>query len=226
MKVWGRGAYILSGGITLQIRLDGLVLLVEVSQVGDQILDDVGVRQRVDLDIRGRFGGDSAQACQGVLAVDVHGAASTDTLSATPSEGQRRILLVLDLDQGIQDHGTGLVEIDVVGLKPGLLGRGIRVPSVDGEGLDPGLLGLADRRHGAREDGAGSESCPGGAEDSRRGAESGHGGDGRGPRCVLENWICLDGDCFFCKLDPAEPAAEETLKGESEMLISSRRPIN
>lgn len=106
-------------------------MLVEVSQVGDQILDNVGVRQRVDLDIRGRFGGDSAQAGQGVLAVDVHGTATTDTLSATPSEGQRRILLVLDLDQSIQNHRTSLVEINGVGLQPRLLGRGIRVPSVD-----------------------------------------------------------------------------------------------
>lgn len=59
----GASAYIFGGGIALQVRLDGLVLLVEVSQVRDQILDNVGVRQRVDLDIRGRFGGDSAQAC-------------------------------------------------------------------------------------------------------------------------------------------------------------------
>lgn len=127
----GTSAYIFGGGIALQVRLDGLVLLVEVSQIRDQILDNVGVRQRVDLDIRGRFGGDSAQACQGVLAVDVHGTASTDALSATPPEGQGRILLVLDLDQSIEDHGAGLVEVDGVGLQLGLLGRGIRVPSVD-----------------------------------------------------------------------------------------------
>lgn len=131
VKNLGTSAYIFGGGIALQVRLDGLVLLVEVSQVGDQILDNVGVRQRVDLDIRGRFGGDSAQACQGVLAVDVHGTASTNALSAAPPEGQRRILLVLDLDQGVQDHGAGLVEVDGVGLQPRLLGRGIRVPSVD-----------------------------------------------------------------------------------------------
>lgn len=34
--------------IALEIWLDGLVLLVEVGQIRDQILDDVGVRQRVD----------------------------------------------------------------------------------------------------------------------------------------------------------------------------------
>lgn len=174
----GRLAYIFSRGIALQVGLNGFVLLVKVRQVGDQILDNVGVGERVDLDIGGRLGGNSAQACQGVLAVDVHGTASTNTLSATPSEGQRRIDLVLDLDQGVQDHRASLVEVNGVGLKPGLLGRGVGIPSVDLERLGIGLLllCLAHRRHGARQESARSESCPRrGAEDSRGGAESGHG---------------------------------------------------
>ncbi len=52
--------YVRRRGIALQIWLDGLVLLVKVRQVRDEILDDVGVRERVDLDIRGRLGRDSA----------------------------------------------------------------------------------------------------------------------------------------------------------------------
>jgi len=47
-----RGPYVLSRGLALEVGLDALVLLVEVRQVGDEILDDVGVRKRVDLDIR------------------------------------------------------------------------------------------------------------------------------------------------------------------------------
>lgn len=54
------GTYILSGGVALEVRLDGLVLLVEVGQIGDEVLDDVGVRQRVDLDVRLGLGGDAA----------------------------------------------------------------------------------------------------------------------------------------------------------------------
>lgn len=173
----GMVAYIFSRGVALQVGLNGLVLLVKVRQVRYQVLDDVGVRQGVDLDIGRGLGGDSAQASQGVLAVDVHGTAAADALSATPSEGQGRVLLVLDLDQGIQDHGARLVEVNGVGLKLGLLGRGIGIPSVDLERLDLGLLlsSLADRCHGPREDGTGTESCPSrGAEDSHRGADSGH----------------------------------------------------
>lgn len=52
--------YIRSGSVTLKIRLDRLVLLVEMGQVGNEILDDVGVRQRVQLDIAGAFGRDTA----------------------------------------------------------------------------------------------------------------------------------------------------------------------
>lgn len=185
-------AYIFSRGVALQVGLDGLVLLVKVRQVRYQVLDDVGVRQGVDLDIGRGLGGDSAQAGQGVLAVDVHGTAAADALSATPSEGQGRVLLVLDLNQGVQDHGARLVEVNGVGLKLGLLGRGIGIPSVDLERLDLGLLlsGLADRRHGPREDGTGTESCPRrGAEDSRRGAESGH------DCCCLV--LCSEFRCFF-----------------------------
>ena len=32
----------------MQVRLDGLVLLVEISQVGNKILDNVGVGERIN----------------------------------------------------------------------------------------------------------------------------------------------------------------------------------
>lgn len=52
--------YVLGGGITLQVRLDGLVLLVEEGQIRDEILDDVGVRQWVDARLGVGLGGDTA----------------------------------------------------------------------------------------------------------------------------------------------------------------------
>jgi hypothetical protein len=58
----GEIAYVRRGGVPLQVRLDGLVLLVEVRQVGDEVLDDVGVRQRVDLGLCGVLGGNAACA--------------------------------------------------------------------------------------------------------------------------------------------------------------------
>lgn len=91
------------------------------------------------------------QARKGVLSVDVHCAAAADTLSATPPEGQGRIQLVLDADNGIQNHRSRLVQVQSVGLHLGLLGRVFGVPAVDLEVLHLGLgLGgrLADGSHG------------------------------------------------------------------------------
>ena len=59
-----RDTYILGLGVVLEIRLDGLVLLVELGQVGHQILDDVGVRQRVDARFLGGIGGNTAYGSQ------------------------------------------------------------------------------------------------------------------------------------------------------------------
>ena len=52
--------YILCWGVALQVRLDRLVLLVELGEVGHQVLDDVGVRERVDLHLGAVLGGDAA----------------------------------------------------------------------------------------------------------------------------------------------------------------------
>lgn len=43
-----RNTYVLSLGVALKIRFNRLVLFVEVSQVRDQVLDNVSVWQRVD----------------------------------------------------------------------------------------------------------------------------------------------------------------------------------
>ena len=48
--------------------------------------------------------GDLRQAGQTVLAIDVHGARTADTLTARSSEGEGVIELVLDLEQGVEDH--------------------------------------------------------------------------------------------------------------------------
>lgn len=109
------------------------------------------------------------------MAVNVHGAAAANTLTATPAERQGRIELVLDADKGIQHHGASLVEVDGVALHARLLGGRVGVPAVDLERLHlrsrvGGGGGLADRGHGARKDGAlaeGSRRPGGAAEDSR-----------------------------------------------------------
>lgn len=61
------------------------------------------MRQRTD-GHRGRSGSDLRQAGQTVLAIDVHGARTANTLTARSSEGEGVIELVLDLEQGVEDH--------------------------------------------------------------------------------------------------------------------------
>ena len=64
LELHGQGllpsTHVLSRGVPLEIRLDRLVLLVEQGQVGDKVLDDIGMGERVDLGVRGVLGGDSA----------------------------------------------------------------------------------------------------------------------------------------------------------------------
>lgn len=76
------------------------------------------------------------QASQRVHPVDVHGAATADTLSATPAESQGGVQLVLDADQGVENHGSGLVQVELVSLHARLLGRLVGIPPVNLEGLD------------------------------------------------------------------------------------------
>lgn len=76
------------------------------------------------------------QASQCVHTINVHGTATTDALSAASSECERWVNLVLDSDQGVQHHRTGLVQVERVGLHLRLRRWLVRVPSVDVEGLD------------------------------------------------------------------------------------------
>mmetsp|Transcript_67209 Transcript_67209/g.108247 ORF Transcript_67209/g.108247 Transcript_67209/m.108247 type:complete len:312 (+) Transcript_67209:325-1260(+) len=132
--------------LALQPRLDGLVLVVEVGQVRHKVLDHVGVWQRLDLD-GGCVWLDVEQAGQAVLAVDVHGAGAADALTAGSAESEGGVHLVLDMDQGIQDHGAAFLQVDGVLLQE-RLGLRVRVIAVDGE-----LLG--GRRCGEAPEGCG-----------------------------------------------------------------------
>ena len=61
--------------------------------------------QGVDLGVLRRLV-DVSQARQRVAAVDVHGAGTADALTARSAEGKGGVLLVLDLQQSIQNHGS------------------------------------------------------------------------------------------------------------------------
>jgi len=132
----------------LQVRLDGFVLLIKLGQVGDDVFHNVGVREGVDFCFLLRVGWNAAQAGESVDTINVHRAATADALSAAPSESQGGINLVLNPDQRIQHHGTGLIQIQSVGLHSWLRGWLIGVPAVDVECLDLclGIVGgLLDR---------------------------------------------------------------------------------
>ena len=103
------------------------------------------MREGVDLGglagrVSGALGLDVAQAGQGVGAVDVHGARAADALPAGAAEGEGGILLVLDLEEGIEDHRTAVVQVDGIGRQVRLLLL-VGIPSVDLEVLDPLRLG-------------------------------------------------------------------------------------
>jgi hypothetical protein len=55
-----KGSYVFSRGIALKVWLNALVLLVEMCQIRDKVLDDIGVRKRVDLDVGSSLSGNSA----------------------------------------------------------------------------------------------------------------------------------------------------------------------
>lgn len=111
-----------------------------------------------------------------VLAVNVHGAAPADALTATPPEHEGRVVLVLDLEERIEHHLARLVHVQLVVDEARLLRRVVGVPAVDLESLHAlGLLGgrVADGGHGA----GGTQGADRGAEGGRdRGAEEPGGG--------------------------------------------------
>jgi len=80
----------------LQIWLDGFILLVELGEIGDDVFDDVGMGERVDLGFLLGVGWDSAQARQCVNTINIHRATPANAFSATPSECQGRVDLVLN----------------------------------------------------------------------------------------------------------------------------------
>ena len=79
------------------------------------------------------------QTGQSVDAIDIHSAAPTNTLPTAPSKSERRVNFILNPDQRIQHHRTGLIQVQRVRLHLRLAGRLIGVPSVDVEGLDFGI---------------------------------------------------------------------------------------
>lgn len=128
-------------GISLQVWLDRLVLLVEVGQIWHKVTHNVHVRQGVHLCVLGGVCVDSAQTSQSVGTTNIHGTRSTNTFSARSSKRQGGILFVFDFQKGIQNHGSTLIQIHLISLHLRLHLRGIWVPAVNLELFDS-LFGI------------------------------------------------------------------------------------
>ena len=85
--------------VVLEVRLDRLVLLVELRQIRHEVLDDVHcglsepnarglhaklltVGERVNLGVLAGVAVNSAEACKGILSVDVHSARTANAFTA------------------------------------------------------------------------------------------------------------------------------------------------
>lgn len=119
--------------LPLQPGFNTLVLIVEIGHIHNEILDDEHMRQRSNRGLRACR--NLGQASQAIAAINIHGAGAADSLPAGPAESEGGIDLVLDFNQGVEDHGPTLPEIDLILLKL-RLGRILGVPSVDLEGLE------------------------------------------------------------------------------------------
>jgi len=116
-------------GLSLKPGLDALILVVEVGHVHHQVLNHEHVWQWRDRGVRsGRR--DLGEAGESVAAVDVHCAGTADAFSARSAEGEGGVELVLDLDEGVENHGTALFQIDLVLLELRLRWA-VWVPPVD-----------------------------------------------------------------------------------------------
>ena len=134
----------------LQPRFNGFVLFVKIGHVRYQIFEHVHVRQGINFGTARRGGGtggsvlfaavlgivDVAETGQGIGAIDVHGTGSTNAFATTASKGQRGILFIFNLEQGIQYHGTTVIQIDRIRTEIGLLMRTFRIPAIDFEILN------------------------------------------------------------------------------------------
>ena len=94
------------------------------------------MRQRIDLHVALDLI-EAIDAGERVDPVDIHRAGPADALATGPAEGQRRVDLILDLDESVQNHRAACVHVDEIGVDAGQLARFL-IPAIDLEGPDIG----------------------------------------------------------------------------------------
>src|SRR5690606_5768728 len=78
---------------------------------------------------RAGFGHES-RAREPIGPVDVHRARAADAFAARAAERQRRIDVVLDPDQNVEDRRAAILEIDAIGIEA-RISAGLRIVTVD-----------------------------------------------------------------------------------------------
>ncbi|QTK80385.1 hypothetical protein AT6N2_C2837 [Agrobacterium tumefaciens] len=113
----------------LQPGFDRPVLGVEVRQVGNKVLHDRHMRQRINLhravDLLHALG-----AGERIGTVDIHRAGTTNAFAAGTAQRQRRVDIILDVEKRIENHRPAIIDIDVKGVDTRVLAV-IRVPAID-----------------------------------------------------------------------------------------------
>jgi hypothetical protein len=126
--------------LSLQEWLDLLVLGIEVRHVDDEVLEHEHEHEWGDHTLLIVVLGHTTKTGQVMTTIDVHGAGTADALTARSAEGKSRVDLVLDLDQGVQEHGSAIVHINVVGHVFGTILGVAWVASIDVDPLHVFLL--------------------------------------------------------------------------------------
>jgi hypothetical protein len=105
------------------------VLRIKVAEVGYKVLDDLHVRQGKYPALAGRCV-NLGQTGESVDAVNVHGAWAADSFSAGATEREGGVLLVLDLNESVKDHGATLRQVNGIRLRPRLLALAFGIVAV------------------------------------------------------------------------------------------------
>ena len=73
---------------------------------------------------------DLANTGKSVGTLNVHGAGSADTLAAGATEGERRIDVILDPDQRVENHRPAIAGVDIIGVDMRVLSV-VRIPAIN-----------------------------------------------------------------------------------------------
>src|SRR4029079_6589913 len=79
---------------------------------------------------------DRGRAGDAGAAFHVHRGPAANALAARAPEGQRRVDLVLDLDQRVEDHRAAIVEVDGIAVEP-RVGARVRIVAINLEASEP-----------------------------------------------------------------------------------------